>query len=366
MTYIFSKYHHPLILLLGIFMLLSGCGSDVTKKIESKGTALGRLNEIVVIADDALWESAVGDTFRFYFESAYPILPAPEPLFDIRHFNPNDLKVQPIRKELRTYAILADINDRESPTTQMVIGDMGTEKFDRAEPGKVAFSSLGKDKWARGQLLVYLTGKGPEAIENCIVDKFSTVAKRINEHDKKQLTAGMYVDRVNLGITEKLKTSYGIDFKVPGDFIKAIDDEKNKVIWLRKNTKKADLNVVIKTVPYTDKKQLSKGNIIAMRDAFGSKYVTADSPTDVMAVDSMHLPVYEYGTTVDGHYGKELRGIWEMTESFSGGPFTTHVILNEDRNELIFVDVFILGPGAKKRDLMMQLTHMVKTSKIVS
>lgn len=79
--------HFHITALLGILMLAS-CGPEMTKTMESKGTALGRLNEIVVIADDALWESAVGDTFRFYFESAYPILPAPEPLFDIRHFNP--------------------------------------------------------------------------------------------------------------------------------------------------------------------------------------------------------------------------------------------------------------------------------------
>lgn len=357
----------PLFLLvISTLWLATGCGPEVATKMETKGTALGKMNEIVVIADDILWESAVGDTFRFYFESAYPILPAPEPLFDIRHFNPNDLKVQPIRKELRTYTILADMNDLDSPTTQMVLRDMGKEKFERAEEGKISFSSVGKDKWARGQLLVYLLGKGHEGIQKSIVDNFSAVAKRINQHDKKQLSAGMYVDRVNLGLTEKLKTNFGIDFKVPGDFKTAVSDEENNVLWIRKNTKKADLNVVIKNIPYKDQKQLSKGNIVAMRDDFGRTYVTADSPNDVMAVDSMHLPVYEYSTKIDGRYSKELRGIWEMTESFSGGPFTTYVIVNEGRKELIFVDVFILGPGSKKRDLMMQLNHMVKSSKIVS
>lgn len=345
--------------------VLTSCDNDVAKRMETKGTALGKMNEIVVIADEDIWKGAVGDTFRFYFESAYPILPAPEPLFDLRHFTPKDLKIQPLRKELRTYAILADLSDLESPTTQMVREDLGEERFDYAKDKDDKFSSIGKDKWARGQLLVYLYGQSRAALEKSIAKSFGAVAKRVNAHDKKQLKAGMFVDKVHLGLTEQIRTVYGMELPIPGDFRTAVNDTENNVLWLRKNTKKADLNMVFKKQSYTDKTQLTKAAIIAERDAFGAAYVTADSNTDVMVVDSSHLPVYEYGTNIDGHYGKELRGIWEMTESFTGGPFITYMILNEARKELIFVDVFILGPGSKKRNLMMQLDNMVKSAKIV-
>jgi len=50
--------------------LLLSCNNDITRQLEAKGVALGKMNEIVVISDESLWEGMVGDTFRFYFQSA--------------------------------------------------------------------------------------------------------------------------------------------------------------------------------------------------------------------------------------------------------------------------------------------------------
>ena len=353
-----------IILTLGAIALgLSSCGNEVTQKMENKGTALGRMNEIVVIADDNLWEGAIGDTFKFYFESAFPILPQPEPMFDLRHFTPEDLKAQPLRKELRTYTILADLSDLESSTTQMVRKDVGAEKLDYGSDEK--FSSVGRDKWARGQLLVYLYGKNGQKLEDAIKSSFSAVAKRVNQHDQKQLKAQLYVDQVNKGLTAKVTERFGLDLQIPGDFITATSDEQNNVLWLRKETKKAILNMVFQTIPYTDEKQLSKQGIMDMRNKFGSTYVTSDDPNDVMVIHTERLPVYEYSFKLDGRYGKELRGIWEMTNTFAGGPFNTYVILDEPNKRLIYIDAFVLGPGSKKRDLMMQLDYMVKSAKVL-
>jgi len=126
-----------------------------------------------------------------------------------------------------------------------------------------------------------------------------------------------------------------------------------------------DQNIVLQRVTYDDETQLSKEGIIAMRDKFGRTYVTSDEENDFMVVDEDVLPVYEYSFKLDNHYGKELRGIWEMTNAFSGGPFNTYVILNEAKREIIYVDVFVLAPGTTKRDHMMQLDHIVKTARII-
>jgi len=352
---------------LGLLTLwfLSSCNNEVTSKLEAKGTALGKMNEIVVIADDALWESAIGDTFRYYFESAYPILPQPEPLFDLRHFTPKDLLGQPLRKELRTYAILADLSDSESATTKMVKKDLGSEKFDYAIKPGAKTSSVGKDKWARGQLLVYLYAPNKEQLSAAIKSSFPAITNRVHLHDKKQLRSSIYVDRTNKGLSEKVRERFHLDFEVPGNFVVATDDTLNNVLWLRKVGKKADQNIVFQRVSYIDESQLSKEGIIAMRDKFGRTYVTSDEENDFMVVDEDVLPVYEYSFTLDDRYGKELRGIWEMTNDFSGGPFNTYVILNEANKELIYVDVFVLAPGTTKRNHMMQLDHIIKTAKVL-
>ena len=339
------------------------CNSEMTNQLEPKGSALGKMNEIVVIADEDMWEGAIGDTFRYYFQSAYPILPNPEPVFDLRHFTVSELNTQPLRKELRTYAILADMSDEDSPTTKMVSKDMGSEKARSAKLGEGPNSSVGKNKWARGQILFYLFGANKENLSSSIKKHFSAVARRVNQHDEKQLESSIYVDRSNQGLTQKLKEQYGLDMEVPGEYKLVVESETSNTIWLRNDSKEAIQNIVVKTIPYTNQEQLSKANIINIRNDFGSKYITSDEEDDVMVVNEKDLPVYEYTFELDGKYTKEIRGVWEMSKAFAGGPFTTYMIVDEANKRLIYIDTFVLAPGTEKRNLMMQLDYIVKSGR---
>jgi hypothetical protein len=339
------------------------CNSEMTNQLEPKGAALGKMNEIVVVADQDMWEGSVGDTFKYYFQSAYPILPNPEPVFDLRHFTVNELNSQPLRKELRTYAILADMSDEESATTKMVMKDMGSEKSRAAKLGEGPTSSVGKNKWARGQLLFYLFGSDKETLSTSIKNHFSAVARRVNQHDEKQLESSIYIDRTNQGFTQKLKDQYGLDMTIPGEYKLVIESESSKTIWLRYDSRDAIQNIVVKSIPYTNQDQLSKSNIIKIRNDFGSKYITSDEKDDVMVVNEKDLPVYEYTFDLDGKYTKEIRGVWEMSKAFAGGPFTTYMIVDEDNKRLIYIDTFVLAPGTRKRNLMMQLDYIVKSGR---
>lgn len=353
-------------IVLACLLALVSCNTDVANKFEAKSTALGKMNEIVVICDDDLWESSVSDTFNFYFGSAFPILPQPESMFDIRQFSPTDLIAQPLRKELRTYVILADISDEDSPTTQMVKKDVGSESFEYGIKRGEKTSSVGRDKWAKNQLLVYLFGTDRNALNKSITQNFGAVAKRVHQHDKMQLKSSVYVDRTNIGLTNKIKENYNVELQVPGEYKLVTHDLENETLWLRKDTKKAIMNIVLRKEPYKNESQLSKQGIIELRDAFGKQYVTSDEEEDFMVVDSENLPVYEYDFKMGEHYAKELRGIWEMTKSFSGGPFNTYAILNKEKNEIVYIDVFVLAPGSEKRNMMMQLDYIVKNSKIIT
>jgi hypothetical protein len=348
-------------LLLTTCLLLS-CNNDITRQLEAKGVALGKMNEIVVISDESLWEGMVGDTFRFYFQSAYPILPTPEPLFDLRHFTVQDLEAQPLRKELRSYVILANLNDEESPTTKMVKKDLGDEKFYRAKNGSELSSSVGKDKWARNQVLFYLFSSSHDELAESIKKHFPAIARRVNEHDEKQLKSSIYVDRINNGLSTKVNQLYGLDIDVPGEYQVALERNQENLLWLRKDTPEAIMNLVFRKVPYRDAGQLSMDNAIRLRNEFGASYVTADEEGDNMVVNNDDLPVYEYTLDIDGRYAKEFRGVWEMTKSFAGGPFITYLIVDEKKNELIYADVFVLAPGSEKRNMMMQLDYIIKSS----
>ena len=358
----YTKY----IFLFFSFWMLSACNNEITQQLEPKSAALGKMNEIVVISDKDLWESMVGDTFRYYFQSAYPILPVPEPLFDLRHFTTEDLELQPLRKELRTYVILANLADENSPTTQMVMKDLGDERYYNARTKGEQSSSVGKDKWARGQLLFYLFGNSHDDIAESIKKHFPAIGRRVNEHDEKQLKSSVYMDRVNKGLSRKVSEEYGIEIEVPGEYQVAVEDKNVKLIWLRKDTKDAILNMVFRKLDYTNAGQLSLESMIKLRNEFGAKYVTSDAENDEMVVNNEDLPVYEYTFDLDGRYTKEFRGVWEMTKSFAGGPFATYIIVDEKNKSLIYADMFVMAPGVSKRNYMMQLDHIIKSGKMIS
>ena len=352
--------------LLLLLVLVTSCNNEITQQLEPKGVALGKMNEIVVISDEQLWESMVGDTFRYYFESAYPILPVPEPMFDIRHFSVEEIEAQPLRKELRTYVILSNLADENSPATNMVMNDLGDEKYYRARTKSELNSSVGKDKWARGQVLFYVFGNTHDEIAASIRKHFPAIARRVNDHDEKQLKSTIYIDRINKGLSKKVKEDFGLEIEVPGEYQVAAEDTKDNVLWLRKDTKDAILNMVFRSLDYNDQAQLAMENMIKLRNDFGAKYVSSDIENDAMVVNDKDLPVYEYTFELDGKYTKEFRGVWEMTDSFAGGPFNTYLIVDDENRRIIYADVFVMAPGVSKRNYMMQLDYIIKSGKLIN
>ena len=343
-----------------LLVMLSGCNEELARKYEAKPTALGRLNEIVFISDQSLLDSPIKDTTIFYFESSYPIMPTPEPMFDLRFFSLKDLEYEPLRKELRTYILLANLDDMESLATQMVRNDLGEERFKQAKAGSIT-SSVGRDKWAKNQILIYLFGNGMDDLAKTIKKSYSAVAKRINDHDRHQLASSVYaVKQENLGLTRQIQEKYGVELLIPGDFLVAIEDSKNDFLWLRKDTKDAILNMTISKLEYKGPEMLYKDFITQHRDKLGKRYITSTTPGSYLVTNTDDLPIYEYVGEKDGMYLKEFRGIWEMTDDYMGGPYVTYAIVNEGNSELVIIDTFVYAAGKDKRNYVQQLEYIVK------
>jgi hypothetical protein len=318
---------------------------------------------VVVICDDKVWEGIIGDTFLYYYESAYPVMPAPEPLFDIRHFSSENLAVEPLRRELRTYVILANLSDLESPTTKMVRRDLGEERYKKALRDKTYYSSVGRDKWAREQILAYVFGNGLDDLARAIEKSFPAIANRIKKHDHIQLASNVYnLKTEDPEIKSVLENNFGLYLKVPGDYKKQIETDRNFVM-LKRDFKDYSQSFVIRKFAYKDKKQLSKAGIVEMRNDYGFEFISGVSEGSYMRTNDDALPVYEYTTEINGIYTKELRGVWELTNDYIGGPFVTYLLLNKEKNELIFIDTFVYAPSRGKRDLVQQLEHIIHSAK---
>ena len=339
--------------------LLTGCGSSMIESLQRVPTAIGSINQIVVICDEHIWDGPIGDTFRFKFESAYPLLPAPEPLFDLKYYAPSQMITRPLRKELRTYLYLADLNNSESPTTKEVLNDLGSELPYKVKADSDHVSMTAKDKWAQGQLIVYVFGLGPENLTQNISKSFYPITKRINQFDATQVDAYAYLNGQNQFLNERLQEKFGLYFKVPGDYVKAMEDENT--LWMRKDEGVTISNIICRRIAYNHEKQLTKEGIKSLINEAGKELVTSDTPGSYLVINDEDLPMFIYFTELDNAYTIEARGIWELTYDYMGGPFLAYLIKHPSKNELFLIDGFVYAPGKKKRNMMQQMEHIISS-----
>ncbi|MFQ5446997.1 MAG: DUF4837 family protein [Saprospiraceae bacterium] len=342
--------------LLGILLLFFyACSSDTApRKAATTNYAHGRVNQILVIADSGLWEGPTGDTFYYYFGGPYLLLPQPEPIFNIKHLTPEQLTKRSAQKEFRTILFLADVQDNNSSTAALVRRDVGGKKIAESRKEQGYNTIVGKDKWAKGQLLFYVFGNGEEKLMENIAKNFPPIARRINEADKEIVKATTYQAGENADLEADVKLTFGIDLKVPGDFRKAIHNTSTNTMWLRRDVREVNANILIHKRPYTNEKQLTKEGLKTIRNEV-SKIITSNQPNSFMKINDVDLPMFVENKMVNNRYTVQARGIWEMENDFKAGPFLSYLMLNPDDGYLVLVDAFIFAPGKDKRNYMQEL-----------
>jgi hypothetical protein len=350
----------PLAFLL-IFTIACGPGgSEIVKK--PKPAAYGRINDLVVITDAQLWEGKAGDTLDHYLGSAFPILPQPEPIFDLRYFSLEALEEKPIRKELRTLLIMADLSDTSSAVTRMVQKDLGQEKFQKALTDSNYISTTAKDKWAQGQNIIYLFGKGEDQIATNIKKAWKTLAVKINQWDSKQLYANIYLPGRNNDLEKWFFEKYSMRWKIPKSYFLALEDSLTS--WLRLETDKYSLNFIMTQLPYTSDQQMSREYMIALQDSLGKK-VSTPIPNTYKKTNPVDLPVTFQLVENKATYTLEARGVWEIEGDFLGGPFASRILLSPNQQSLFFIEAFLYAPGREKRELMQELILIMDTLSFV-
>lgn len=347
-------------LILPILYLFSSCTAEQRKNLEPVSSAYGNVNSVVVIADEKTIASMPGDTLLYYLEAAYPILPQPEPLFNVRIYSPVQVLARKERKGLRSYIIVANMGEKESAAAAMVRNDLGEENVRKALETKGYGTKIVKDRWADGQILIYVFGKDEAALLDNVQKSFPGIMKKINEHDARQVMSTAYFKGENSALQKEIRDTMGVKIKLPKDYKKAAFDPELNTFWVRYDVKEYIYNILIHKQSYKDKKQFTRENLIAMRDTIG-QLVATDTPNSRMVVNDTDLPLYVEGATVNGNFALEAKGIWEIENDFMGGPFVSYLIHNPNTDELVLVDGFLFGPGKDKREAIQTLENILRT-----
>lgn len=357
---------YKVIIYIFIVSTFTSCSEELQNKLKSNPNALGIANQIVVISDKAIWEGPVGDTLRMLYEAAYPMLPRPESIFDLKHYTPADLEAGPLRKELRTYLYLADLSDNASITARDIARDIGEEKILTIKREGVKNTTIGRDKWAMGQLMLYVVGKNQEDLITNITKSFPSISKKVYQHDYKQLKGYTFASGYNKALSNEIQEKLGVSVEVPADYIKAKWDEEEQLMWIRKETAVASFSMVMKTIDYSDEEQLTTDYLKEFVNEFGKEYVVTNTPGSHLVVNDEDLPIYTNKIEINGQYTSEIRGIWETTKDYMGGPFFAYAIIDKSQKKILLVLDLLLAPGKQKRDLMQQMELMTNTIEIMN
>jgi len=356
MNWFARQFSWSVISLLALSLL--SCRS-LDQRFAVKPNALGKTNEITIIADEEIPGSPLWDSLDYYFSSAYPVMPQPEPSFDLRHFTTGQLEADALRRELRTYLVLADIGDAGSPAAQMTIQAIGEEAVDQCRNGAGYGTHLSRDRWAQGQLIFFLYGFGKEKLAEAIRSKYGAIATRIREHDREQLDAATYLNGINGPVIDALRQDLGIGLKIPGEY--QVARSEDGVYWLRAEYTESSHNLILSRFDYQAQEQLSKVSIRTWRDSLCREVVRTRTPGSVMYINDQDLPLLFYEGSVNGLYAREMRGVWEMSDDYMGGPFITWLMVSRDQRSVYFIDAWVYAPGKEKRDYMQRLEHIVSS-----
>jgi len=337
--------------------LLGSCTEDQRKRLEVTPTAYGNVDNIHLVCDEYLWTTVAGDTFRHHFEALYPVTPQPEPILDVRHIKGQDFNK--VLKTHRAIIILADLSDKDDPATQLVANALGKNKIKRAKEDQRYRIAIHRDRWAKGQTIIYWFAPNRNALIQTIARDYQQVINILQKPDAEKLLEQVYTRGENTKVNKMLANDFGIKMRIPKDYEEAHKD--SLVLWLHKETPKLSSNIIVYTINNPNPETLSADSLLAIRNRLTKDRISTILEDSYMQVDDKNLPVYYQDIQFRETKGLQARGIWYMVNDFMGGPFVTYLIPDPINDRIIMLDGFVHAPGQKKRPEMRKLDRIFST-----
>lgn len=291
----------------------------------------GKEGELVVVVEDEIWNSPVGDNlFNLMTVSSYG-LPQDEPIFDLVR----------IPKESFT-----SIFETHRNVLFLKYGD---------DNGIL----IKKNLWATDQLVIELTGSSEQELSNLLEEYANEITLKYEATDIKKIQSDIY-GAYNATFDNSLKEAHGFSLSIPKDYILDAPESSKNFYWLRKDTPQLTQCIWIHVQDYQDTKAFDKETIVDLRNTLGEKHVEGPNEGSYMGTE-MVMPVMTKTTEIDGNYAVEARGLWKMEGDFMGGPFLSYTVLNKASNKIVTVEGFMYAPKYKKRNYMQQTEAILKT-----
>lgn len=302
--------------------------SSVTLNDDNLST--GKTAEVLLVMDKE-WPEDVQDTVYGLLQKAQVGLPQSEAMFSLYQINPDLFSGDFTR---RTNIVYMDVNTA----------------YTEAE------CKIEKNTWSKPQVYVHICAPTREAAVSCLADNREHILEVLFNNDIAKLQV-LQSRNANVELQNYVQEKFGILMTIPSEY--EIGREGEDFLWLLYRTKKNDRFIMIYTTP---NQKLTREAMIIKRNFITSQYIEG-STKDV------HPKVTEYGglpvhnpLRIGALQGAELRGLWETTNDYMGGPFYQFSYVNIN-GECVTIDGSVYAPEEKKLVYMRQVEAIVKSVK---
>lgn len=291
----------------------------------------GNPYEVMVVADDSIWEGYAGRALDVVLNKPLKGLPQEESTFHVSRITPDN------------YDRITNL------FRNIIIFKIGREY---TEP---RFRLL-RDEFSSPQMIMTIQGPSVSEVSTFITEQTDFIIKFFSDEEINR-AAREFHDEHNIKFAKKVKDMFGCDFYIP------VDINKMKIgdnfIWASNDALTGIQNIVIYSYPYATEKVFRRGVYIALRDSFMKANIPGGKPNQYMATDKNHVDVKNI--TVRGEFAQEARGLWHMENDAMGGPFVAHSMIDTINNRVIVAEGFVYAPDKMKRTMIRRLEAALYT-----
>jgi hypothetical protein len=291
----------------------------------------GNPYEVMVVADDSIWEGYAGRALDVVLNKPLKGLPQEESTFHISRITPDN------------YDRITNL------FRNIIIFKIGREY---SEP---RFRLL-RDEFSSPQMIMTIQGPSVSEVSTFITEQTDFIIKFFSDEEINR-AAREFHDEHNIKFAKKVKEMFGCEFYIP------VDINKMKIgdnfIWASNDALTGIQNIVIYSYPYATEKVFRRGVYIALRDSFMKANIPGGKPNQYMATDKDHVDVKNI--TVRGEFAQEARGLWHIENDAMGGPFVAHSMIDTINNRVIVAEGFVYAPDKMKRTMIRRLEAALYT-----
>jgi hypothetical protein len=289
----------------------------------------GRAGDLLVVMDSSQWAGDLGLQVKKCFAAPQEGLPQSEARFNLIQVTPKSFSQ--IFKTTRNIVL-----------------------FERDQSSDASTFALKENVWARNQLVLLIKiGRGKSGAE-IVINSCEGLTERFQKQEWKRLQFAFEKLR-DEAVMEAFEHRTGVRPFIPTDYTIAL--EKENFIWLRKDFQQqghqVSMGIIAYRSPYDSVGALESVNILAERNN-RAKVVEGPVEGSHMSTYSEYPPA-EREIEQDKKYVKELRGLWNMSGAFMGGPFVHYTFVDKTGKYLIDIDAYVFAPKFDKREYLREL-----------